>query len=146
MLAGDLEHHPGLPTAKPTVPQPGLAAAPPLPGALAIADLALLDAGGLPLPASRPTAPPVACRARASTHGRAGRRAGLNGQIAGLAGFDVWLDGTKLAAVPTTRTDLASRAIWQIALDTGTMPAGQHTIDMHGLTAPTARSRRCPRP
>jgi hypothetical protein len=58
----------------------------------------------------------------------------LNGQIAGLAGFDVWLDGTKLATVPTTVGGPGIAGEWQIALGTATMTPGQHTIDMHGFS------------
>ena len=70
----------------------------------------------------------------------AGRTGGerLNGQVAGLAGFDVWLDGTKLATVPTTAGGPGVAGQWQIALDTGTMPPGQHTIDMHGFSTDNA--------
>jgi hypothetical protein len=62
----------------------------------------------------------------------------LNGQVAGLAGFDIWLDGTKLATVPTTAGGPGVAGQWQIALDTGTMPPGQHTIDMHGFSTDNA--------
>jgi hypothetical protein len=129
VLAGDLELTLA-PGTKPTVPQP-IAAAPPLPGALATPTMTLLDAGGLPLPANQPL-PAGRVVLSIALDGPGGER--MNGQIAGLAGFDVWLDGTKLATVPTTSNGPGIAGEWQLALDTGTMPAGQHTIDMHGFS------------
>jgi hypothetical protein len=133
VLAADLELTPA-PGTKPPVPQP-IAAAPPLPGALAIPTVTLFDAGGLPLPANQPL-PAGRVVLNVMLDGPGGER--LNGQIAGLAGFDVWLDGTKLATVPTTANGPGIAGEWQIALDTGTMPAGQHTIDMHGFSTDRA--------
>jgi hypothetical protein len=133
VLAADLELTLA-PGTQPTVPQPAEAAAP-LAGALAIPTLTLLDAGGLPLPANQPL-PTGRVVLNIAMDGPSGER--LNGQIAGLAGFDVWLDGTKLATVPTTAGGPGISGQWQIALDTGTMPPGQHTIDMHGFSTDNA--------
>ncbi len=133
VLAADLELILA-PGTKPSVPQP-VAAEPPLPGSLAIPTMTLLDAGGLPLPANQPL-PAGRVVLDIALDGPAGER--VNGQIAGLAGFDVWLDGTKLATVPTTAGGPGIAGEWQIALDTGAMPPGQHTIDMHGFSTDRA--------
>jgi hypothetical protein len=132
VLTGDLELALS-PGAKPTVPRPTKAA--PVPAALAVPAVTLLDAGGLPLPANQPL-PSGRVVLDLALDGPGGER--LNGQVAGLAGFDVWLDGTKLATVPTTAGGPGVAGQWQIALDTGTMPAGQHTIDMHGYSTDNA--------
>lgn len=118
------------PGAKPPVPQPTEATAPP-PAALAVPSVALLNAGGLPLPPNQPL-PAGRVVLDIALDGPAGER--LNGQIAGLAGFDVWVDGTKLATVPTAAGGPGIAGQWQIALDTATMPTGQHTIDVHGYS------------
>ena len=128
VLTGDVELALS-PGTKPTVPRPIRAAA--VPPALAVPTVTLLDAGGLPLPANQPL-PGGRVVLSLAMDGPGGER--LNGQVAGLAGFDVWLDGTKLATVPTTAGGPGVAGQWQIALDTGTMPPGQHTIDMHGYS------------
>jgi hypothetical protein len=128
VLTGDLELTLS-PGAKPTVPRPVKATA--VPAALADPTVTLLDAGGLPLTANQPL-PAGRVVLNLALDGPSGER--QNGQIAGLAGFDVWLDGTKLATVPTTAGGPGVGGQWQIALDTGTMPPGQHTIDMHGFS------------
>ena len=132
VLTGDVELTLS-PGTKPTVPPPAKAA--PVPAALAVPAVTLLDAGGLPLPANQPL-PNGRVVLDLALDGPGGER--LNGQVAGLAGFDVWLDGTKLATVPTTAGGPGVAGQWQIALDTGTMPPGQHTIDMHGYSTDNA--------
>jgi hypothetical protein len=129
VVAADLELTPA-PGTEPPVPQPTEAAAP-LSSALAAPAVTLLDAGGLPLPANQPL-PAGRVVLDIAMDGPGGER--LNGQVAGLAGFDVWLDGTKLATVPTTAGGPGIAGQWQIALDTGMMTPGQHTIDMHGYS------------
>ncbi|HEY4020707.1 MAG TPA: hypothetical protein VGM75_18595 [Pseudonocardiaceae bacterium] len=133
VLAADLELTLA-PGTKPTVPQPTAATAPP-PATLAMPTVTLLDAGGLALPANQPL-PTGRVVLNLQLDGPGGER--LNGQVAGLAGFDIWLDGTKLATVPTTAGGPGVAGQWQIALDTGTMPPGQHTIDMHGFSTDNA--------
>jgi hypothetical protein len=118
------------PGARPTMPQPTKPNAPPA-AALAIPSVTLLDAGGRPLPPDQPL-PQGRVVLNLVLDGPGGER--QNGQVAGLAGFDIWLDGTKLATVPTTAGGPGIAGQWQIALGTGTMPAGQHTIDMHGFS------------
>jgi hypothetical protein len=129
VVAGELELTLAPGTA-PTVPRPS-APAPPLPGQLAMPTATLLDAGGLPLPLNQQL-PPGRVVLDIVMDGPGGER--LEGQIGGLAGFDVWLDGTKLATVPTALDGPGVAGQWQIALDTGTMPTGQHTIDVHGFS------------
>lgn len=133
VLAADLELTLA-PGTQPTTPQPTEAVAP-LPSALGAPAVTLLDAGGLPLPANQPL-PAGRVVLDVVMDGPGGER--LNGQIAGLAGFDVWLDGTKLATVPTTAGGPGIAGEWQIALGTGTMTPGQHTIDMHGYSTNSA--------
>lgn len=132
VLSGDVELALS-PGTKPTVPRPTNAAR--VPAALAVPTVTLLDAGGLPLPANQPL-PGGRVVLDLVLDGPGGER--LTGQVAGLAGFDVWLDGTKLATVPTTEGGPGVAGEWQIALDTGTMPPGQHTIDMHGFSTDNA--------
>lgn len=118
------------PGATPTVPQPS-PPAPPLPGQLAVPTATLLDAGGLPLPLNQQL-PPGRVVLNIVLDGPDGER--IDGRIGGLAGFDVWLDGTKLATVPTALDGPGIAGQWQIALDTATMPTGQHSIDVHGFS------------
>jgi hypothetical protein len=50
--------------------------------------------------------------------------------LAGLAGFEVWLDHNELVAVPTAMGGPGIGGTWRIAFDPGQATGGQHTIEV----------------
>jgi hypothetical protein len=98
---------------------------------LAVLSAELLDAGGLPLAIGQPV-PRGRLVLAVSMDGPAGQR--LTGQLGGLAGFQVWLDGTELTAVPTAVDGPGVAGTWQIAFATSGVPAGLHTIEIRALS------------
>ncbi|QTR05680.1 hypothetical protein J7S33_14660, partial [Saccharothrix algeriensis] len=86
----------------------------------------VLDAGGRPVPEGSPVP-----RGRGvfdlTLDGRSGERgAGL----AGLAGFTVRLDDERIATVPTDLGGPGVAGSFRLALDTGGLSAGPHTIEV----------------
>lgn len=63
------------------------------------------------------------------------RTAGQQSALAGVAGFEVWLDNDELAAVPTAVNGPAVGGDWRIAFDPSDAPPGSHTIDVRGYGA-----------
>ncbi|GAA1265587.1 fibronectin type III domain-containing protein [Saccharothrix xinjiangensis] len=113
-------------TAAPTTPGPELARV----------DGAVLDAGGGAVPPGAAVRP-----------GRLVLDLELSGRsgapLAGLAGFGVWLDGERVAAVPTDRGGPGIVGRYRLALNTSGFPAGPHMIEVRlfgtsGETRPTS--------
>lgn len=108
-----------------------------LPPQLAMLTARVLDASGNPPPPGG-----MLPRGRAvldvTMDSVAGQR--LNSDLAGLAGFTVWLDDTELVAVPTAVDGPGVGGEWRIAFDAGDGTRGTHSIDIraygaqHGVT------------
>ncbi|MFD5828570.1 hypothetical protein [Lentzea sp. NPDC060358] len=62
------------------------------------------------------------------------RVAALDPAVAGLAGFEVRIDGTHVATVPTTADGPAGAGRWRISLNTGSMSAGAHAIEVKAFS------------
>lgn len=58
----------------------------------------------------------------------------LDATVAGLAGFEIRLDGTHVATVPTTADGPAAAGRWRISLNTGAMAAGAHAIEVKAFS------------
>ncbi|SDH25745.1 hypothetical protein SAMN05216553_118179 [Lentzea fradiae] len=58
----------------------------------------------------------------------------LDAAVAGLAGFELRIDGTHVATVPTTADGPAGAGRWRIALNTSTMTAGAHAIEVKAFS------------
>ncbi len=101
-----------------------------VPAQLATLTAQVLDASGVAIPNNKPL---PRGRAVLEVHMDA-----LNGQraasaLAGMAGFEVWLDNTELVAVPTALDGPAIGGTWRIAFDPGRAAAGQHVIDVRAF-------------
>ncbi len=86
----------------------------------------VLDSGGQPVPGGA-----------ALTRGRVVleiRISALDAAVAGLAGFEVRLDGVHIATVPTTADGPAGAGRWRISLNTGSMPGGPHAIEVKAFS------------
>lgn len=86
----------------------------------------VLDAGGQPVP-----------NGAALKKGRVVleiRIDALDAAVAGLAGFDVRLDGNHIATVPTTADGPAAAGRWRISLNTGSLPTGAHAIEVRAFS------------
>jgi len=93
----------------------------------------VLDAGGRPVPEGSPV-PRGRVVFDLTLDGRSGERgAGL----VGLAGFTVRLDDERIATVPTDLGGPGVAGSYRLALDTGGLSAGPHTIEvrLHGAAA-----------
>jgi hypothetical protein len=134
LMQSDLEVTPGPATRAATTAGPGgtATALTPVPPQLAVLSTRVLDASGLPVPPGRPLP-----RGRAvldvTLDGLAAQRATSTRQVVGLAGFEVWLDGTELVAVPTAADGPGIGGDWQVAFDPGRLTNGRHTIDIRGF-------------
>lgn len=58
----------------------------------------------------------------------------LDAAVAGLAGFEIRLDGTHVATVPTTADGPAAAGRWRISLNTASMTAGAHAIEVKAFS------------
>jgi hypothetical protein len=58
----------------------------------------------------------------------------LDSAVAGLAGFEIRLDGNHVATVPTTADGPAAAGRWRISLNTGAMSAGAHAIEVKAFS------------
>jgi hypothetical protein len=58
----------------------------------------------------------------------------LDVAVAGLAGFEIRLDGTHVATVPTTVDGPAAAGRWRISLNTASMSAGAHAIEVKAFS------------
>ncbi len=86
----------------------------------------VLDASGQPVP-----------NGAALTKGRVVleiRIDALDSSVAGLAGFDLRLDGNHIATVPTTADGPAAAGRWRISLNTGSLASGPHAIEVRAFS------------
>ncbi|MEU7480040.1 hypothetical protein AB0A63_28920 [Lentzea sp. NPDC042327] len=58
----------------------------------------------------------------------------LDAAVAGLAGFEVRLDGTHIATVPTTADGPAGAGRWRISLNTASLTEGPHAIEVRAFS------------
>jgi hypothetical protein len=58
----------------------------------------------------------------------------LDAAVAGLAGFEIRLDGNHVATIPTTADGPAAAGRWRISLNTGAMTAGAHAIEVKAFS------------
>jgi hypothetical protein len=58
------------------------------------------------------------------------------GQVAGLAGFEISLDGTKIVAVPTAVNGPGVDGEWRIAFSTRGLRPGPHSVDVRAYGSP----------
>jgi hypothetical protein len=108
------------------------AAVVPLPPALAPVSARLLDASGQPLVPNK-NVPHGRAILDIAMDAPAGQR--TSGGLAGLAGFEVWLDGAELVGVPTAMDGPGIGGEWQVAFDTANAPPGPHTLDIRTFGA-----------
>jgi hypothetical protein len=117
-----------------TVPVASRAAGPGLtnvPSQLAQISTQILNASGN-VPASGKPLPRGRAVLEVSMDGVGTERS--TGQLAGLAGFEVWLDNKELVAVPTNVNGPGVAGTWQIAFDTAGESAGPHNIDIRAYS------------
>ncbi|MBP2340187.1 hypothetical protein JOF41_006365 [Saccharothrix coeruleofusca] len=100
---------------------------------------AVLDAAGQPVSGGTPVRPGRLVLDLA-LDGTAGQRAT---GVAGLAGFTLWLDGDRVAAVPTDADGPGVAGRYRLALNTGGLAEGPHMIEVRlfgssGETRPTS--------
>ncbi|HEX5408003.1 MAG TPA: hypothetical protein VFX16_37540 [Pseudonocardiaceae bacterium] len=132
LLSVDLDITPGPETKLETADQasagPGLTN---VPAQLAEISTQILNASGN-LPASGKPLPRGRAVLSVSMDGVGIERS--TGHLAGLAGFEVWLDNVELAAVATDANGPGIAGTWQIAFDTGSQSAGPHNIDVRAYS------------
>ncbi|MFD4641708.1 hypothetical protein ACFWN2_30680 [Lentzea sp. NPDC058436] len=58
----------------------------------------------------------------------------LDAAVAGLAGFEIRLDGNHVATVPTTADGPAAAGRWRISLNAAAMSAGAHAIEVKAFS------------
>lgn len=127
----DLEMVPGPDTRSNTTTSnaPAVVAVPPQ---LAQLSADVLDANGNPVPINQPLAKGRAVL-RIQMDAIAAQRSAS--ALAGLAGFEVWLDNNELVAVPTAMGGAGVGGAWLIAFDTGRITTGEHVIDVRAYGA-----------
>jgi hypothetical protein len=57
----------------------------------------------------------------------------LGGELAGLAGVEIRLDGAKIAGIPTVADGPGVAGVWRLALNTTELSAGAHTIEVKAI-------------
>jgi hypothetical protein len=112
-----------------SVSAPTMVAVPPQ---LAVLSARVLDANGK-LPRPGKSLPRGRAVLDIRMTGLAAQR--ITGQLAGLAGFEVWLDDVELVAVPTAVNGPGVAGNWQVAFDPGDLSKGSHTIDVRAFGA-----------
>lgn len=108
-----------------------------LPTPLAKMTGTLLDAGGKPLPADVPVP-----RGRLELDVRLDPSTGpdLTGVCAGLAGIEVWLDGTRQAAIPTAADGPGIGGEYLVAFTVANTAPGSHTLMLRSFGTDTGRT------
>lgn len=126
----DVTPGPGMDTPIGSTAAPSLTVAP----QLAMLTAQVFDASGDPLPqgASLPRGRAVLDVGMDAVVTQ--RSTGQQAVLAGVAGFEVWLDGVELVAVPTTTGGPAVGGDWRIAFDPSHGTPGTHTIDVRGYS------------
>ncbi|KAA2262188.1 hypothetical protein F0L68_12890 [Solihabitans fulvus] len=130
VVQADIELTPD-PAAPSTAPRtnPNPSVRPPV-AQLAMPGAELLDASGQRLDPGK-TLPKGRLVLSATLDGAAGQR--YSGELAGLAGFEVWLDDQRIAAVSTTRDGPGVAGNWRIAFNATTLAAGPHTMEVRAF-------------
>jgi len=59
---------------------------------------------------------------------RAGQR--IAGEVSGLAGVEVYLDGDQIAGIPTTKNGPGIGGSWRLAVNTAGLGQGKHTVEI----------------
>lgn len=108
---------------------PGVVAVPPQ---LALMTADVLDANGNPIPPNHPI-PKGRAVLRINMNALAAERSAS--ALAGLAGFEVWLDNNELVAVPTAVDGPGIGGMWLIAFDAGRYQSGEHVLDVRAYGA-----------
>ncbi|TDQ04880.1 hypothetical protein EV186_101841 [Labedaea rhizosphaerae] len=121
--------------AAPGVTPPPVAAPkdPPLPRprpAVARAEAQMLGATGQPIPEGA-TAVPGRVLVDVHLNGSAAQR--IAGEVAGLGGIEIRLDGRKIAAFPTTVDGPGVGGQWRLPLTTNQFGAGPHIIEVRAV-------------
>ncbi|HEX3589348.1 MAG TPA: hypothetical protein VHV74_06925 [Pseudonocardiaceae bacterium] len=129
VLSADLDIVPGdkadhTPTDAAT---PSLSAQPPQ---LAGLSAQILDASGNPPPQGKPF-PRGRGVLAVTMDGVATQR--TTGELAGLAGIEVWLDNKELVTVPTAVDGPGIDGTWQISINTAAQAAGAHMLDIRAF-------------
>ncbi|HEY3752267.1 MAG TPA: fibronectin type III domain-containing protein [Pseudonocardiaceae bacterium] len=124
----DITPGPGTEAVTSRVAGPGLTTTPPQ---LAAISTDVLNASGN-VPTSGKPLPRGRAVLEVTMDGAGTQRA--TGQLAGLAGFEVWLDNVELVAVSTDKDGPGIAGTWQIAFDTGSQSAGPHNIDVRAYS------------
>jgi hypothetical protein len=99
---------------------------------LAGLDAQVLNASGNPPPGGGQTLPRGRAVLAVSMDDVGTER--TTGEIAGLAGFEVWLDNKELVGVPTAVSGPGLAGTWEVAFDTASLSAGPHTIDIKSFS------------
>jgi hypothetical protein len=97
---------------------------------------AVLDASGQP-PAPGAVLPRGRLVLDVHVDGLAGQR-GVVSRLAGLAGFDVWVDDQKIASVPTAAEGPGVAGRWRLAMNTSKLSAGPHTLEIRAFSTESA--------
>lgn len=58
----------------------------------------------------------------------------LDSAVAGLAGFEIRLDGTHIATIPTTADGPGAAGRWRISLNTASLASGAHAIEVRAFS------------
>ncbi|MET1074074.1 MAG: fibronectin type III domain-containing protein [Umezawaea sp.] len=91
----------------------------------------VLDASGQPVPDGKPVQPGRLVL-DVVLDGLEGRR--TTARLPGLAGFTIRLDGEEVASVPTTTDGPAVAGQWRLALNTSSLSAGPHMIEIKAFS------------
>ncbi|MGQ0839701.1 fibronectin type III domain-containing protein [Actinokineospora sp.] len=98
--------------------------------ALARPGARFLDASGKPIP-NDAEVPRGRLVLEVRADGPAGQR--LGGELAGLAGMEVRLDGERIAGIPTVVDGPGVAGTWRLAVNTTGLRPGQHTIEIKAI-------------
>ncbi|GLZ40715.1 hypothetical protein [Actinokineospora sp. NBRC 105648] len=104
--------------------------------ALARPGATLFDAAGKPITEGAKV-PSGRVVLEVRTDGPAGQRVG--GELAGVAGVEVRLDGQRIAGIPTVADGPGVGGVWRLALTTNGLTGGNHSFEIRLIgTTPTA--------
>jgi len=90
----------------------------------------LLDASGQEIPVGR-TVPRGRVVLQVELDGNSAQAE--SGQLAGLAGVEVWVDNERVAALPTTAGGPGVAGRWRFGLDVSALAAGPHTVEVRAI-------------
>lgn len=135
LLQTDLEVVPGPNTRPSAADNTATNSVVPVPPQLASLSARVLDANGNPVGNGHPL-PRGRAVLEVTMDAVAGQRlSGTLAGVAGLAGFEVWLDNDELVAVPTAADGPGIAGVWRIAFDPSQASGAQHVIDVRAYGA-----------